>query len=101
MKKTLLIWFLFYAVFAANAQNSSLLPVPQHVSFGNGRFLLNSGFTITIKADPSDSALYFAVNRAFQTLNRRTALYFRQQRITAKDISDTSSLIIRVKQKKE
>lgn len=101
MKKTLLISFLFCAVFTVNAQNNSLLPVPQQVSFGNGRFQLNYNFTIAVKADPGDSTLYFAVNRAFQTLNRRTALYFKQQRITAKDGSDTSSLIIQVKQKKE
>jgi len=101
MKKTLLICFLFYTTFIANAQNSSLLPIPQQISVGSGRFQLNANFTIAVKADPGDSTLYFAVNRAFQTLNRRTALYFRQQRITAKDASDTSSFIIQVKQIKE
>ncbi|NHA03764.1 family 20 glycosylhydrolase [Mucilaginibacter sp. HC2] len=101
MKKALLIIFLLCVSIVANAQNSSLLPVPQQVSVGNGRFRLSSTFTVAVKADPGDSILYFAVNRAFQTLNRRTALYFGQQRITAKDASDTCSLIIRVKQKKE
>jgi hexosaminidase len=104
MKRMFLISFLFCAAFTANAQNqqiTTLLPVPQQVSFGNGRFRLNANFTVAVKADAGDSTLYFAVNRAFQTLNRRTALYFKQQRITAKDESDTSSLIIRVKQKKE
>lgn len=101
MKKTLLIYFLFGTIFTANAQNMAVLPVPQQVSVGNGRFRLSTTFTVAVKADPGDSILYFAVNRAFQTLNRRTALYFGQQRITAKGVSDTCSLIIRVKQKKE
>jgi hexosaminidase len=102
MKRILSALFLLLAALIVNAQspqNTALLPVPQNIAFHSGRFMLNANFSIAVKADASDSVLYFAINRAFQTLNRRTALYFGQQRITAKDISDTSLLIINVKHK--
>lgn len=103
MRKILQTLFLLLVALKINAQDMktvTLLPVPQHINFTSGRFALMANFTIAVKTDPGDSILYFAVNRAFQTLNRRTALYFGQQRITVKDASDTSLFIINVKHKK-
>jgi hexosaminidase len=87
------------SAFAQNAQLTNLMPLPQSVAFAGGKFVLTSNFTVGVKADKTDSTLLSAVNRAYQTLNRKTGLYFGKQYITANDNSDTSSLLVSVKQK--
>jgi hexosaminidase len=102
MKKLLHVILLMHFVLAVSAQNkplTSLMPVPKTITVNSGRFTLTPAFTVAVIADAADSTLYLAVNRALQTLNRRTQLYFGQQRITGNDRSDTSSLIIAVKTK--
>lgn len=102
MKKVflLLVFSLFTAVaFGQAMQQSNLMPLPQNISFGDGRFVLNANFNVGIMAEPTDTTLYFAVNRAYQALNRKTRLYFGQQYITTKNYSDTATLFITVKQK--
>ncbi len=87
---------------AAVAQVSNtlnLMPIPKTVSMQEGRFNISSGFTVAVKADPTDTVCYLAVNRMFQTLNRRTGLFFHQEFMAPQDNSDTASLIISVKQK--
>ncbi|GAB4013354.1 hypothetical protein GCM10028808_32200 [Spirosoma migulaei] len=86
-------------LYGQSNQLTTLLPVPKHMTFEDGKFVVGSEFSISVKADKTDSTLYSAVNRALQTLNRRTNLYFGQQRITSKDTSNTNSFIITVKQK--
>lgn len=86
-------------VFAQNTTTLNLLPVPQSISAQEGTLPINRGFTISVKADATDTLLYKAVTRMYQTLNRRTGLDFKQQRITAKDHSDTSQLQINVAKK--
>ena len=77
----------------------NLMPLPKSMSIQEGRFNMSSGFTVAVKADPTDTICFRAVNRMFQTLNRRTGLFFHQEIITPQDNSDTASLIIRVKLK--
>jgi hexosaminidase len=76
-----------------------LMPFPKSMSIQEGRFIMSSGFTVAVKADPKDTTCFLAVNRMFQTLNRRTGLYFHQEIIAPQDYTDTASLIIRVKLK--
>ncbi|MFC0182697.1 hexosaminidase [Pseudarcicella hirudinis] len=102
MKKIIFTLFVLSSAVTLHAQTNpeiTLLPVPKSISLQGGTFTLKSDFKVSVKANQTDSILYQAVNRAFQTLNRRTNLYFEQQRITYKDSSDNSTFIIRVKQK--
>src|SRR5437763_15340991 len=101
MRKIILIVFLFSAL-AASAQQSeplSLMPLPASVSIVSGKFLLTDNFTVSVNADQKDTVLYEAVRRMFNTLNRRTGLYFRQQFITTGKFNDTASLLVIVKHK--
>lgn len=102
MKKIIQLLLLLQFSLAASAQNQpglNLMPVPKSITPGSGRFALNSAFGISVTANAADTTLYAAVNRSLQTLNRRTQLYFAQQRITAKDKADTSVMQIIVKTK--
>jgi hexosaminidase len=94
------LMFLFSSILAAKAQTSlSLMPVPKNIEFEAGRFQLSSGFTVSVKADNTDTILYRAANRMYRALNRRTELFFLQEEISPKNNSDKSSLVITVKQK--
>ncbi len=87
------------ASFTQVTNTLDLMPIPKSMSIQEGRFNMTSTFTVAVKADPTDSICFLAVNRMFQTLNRRTGLFFHQEIITTQDNSDTASLIIRVKLK--
>jgi hexosaminidase len=92
----------FIGISIASAQSFStlnLMPVPKSLAVGKGGFRLESGFTISVKADITDSILFLGVNRMRQTLNRRTGLFFGQENIRPKDNNDTAGLIVSVKLK--
>ena len=100
MRKIGLIIFLCSTLtsFAQNPEPLSLMPIPASVSTISGIFRLTENFTVSVKADQKDTVLYEAVNRMFNTLNRRTGLYFRQQ-FVRKNFTDTASMLVIVKQK--
>jgi hexosaminidase len=77
----------------------SLMPLPKSVTVQNGRFSMNSGFTVAVHADQTDTICFLAVNSMFQTLNRRTALFFPQENISPKDKNDSANLVITVRNK--
>jgi hexosaminidase len=95
----LLFLFTFHLAFAQNPASLSLMPVPNSVSVVTGRFPLTENLTVSVKADRTDTVLFEAVTRMFNTLNRRTGLYFRQPFIDTKNFTDTASLLVIVKQK--
>ncbi|HCL83837.1 MAG TPA: beta-hexosaminidase [Chitinophagaceae bacterium] len=100
--RVLLSILLIASATMANAQSMNtlnLMPVPKSLAVENGRFQLTAGFAITVKSDKKDSILLKAVNRMFQTLNRRSGLYFRQEIISPEDHQDSAGMIVRVKQK--
>ncbi|MEP6612528.1 MAG: family 20 glycosylhydrolase [Mucilaginibacter sp.] len=102
MKKLLLFCLFLYAAIITYAQTTpltNLMPMPKSVIFSTGQFIIKPNFTVCVRADATDTILYAAVNRAYQTLNRKTGLYFGQQYITANDKSDTAALVVTVKQK--
>ncbi|HEX3081092.1 MAG TPA: beta-N-acetylhexosaminidase, partial [Puia sp.] len=101
MRRISLIVFFFSALasYGQNPEPLSLMPVPASVSTLSGSFQLTGNFTVSVKADQKDTVLYEAVNRMFNTLNRRTGLYFRQQFIRTGNFSDTASMLVIVKQK--
>ncbi|TFF34199.1 beta-N-acetylhexosaminidase [Mucilaginibacter psychrotolerans] len=100
IKKLLPIVLLMLLAATANAQTqqvTTLMPMPKSITVVDGKFALTPSFTIAVKTDAADATLYFGVNRALQTLNRRTQLFFKQQRITASDKADSASLLITVR----
>lgn len=101
MRKFFMILFSTAAI-TSRAQISpalSLMPVPKYIAMETGKYKLSSGFTISVHADPTDTVLYRAVDRMFQTLNRRTGLLFIQGNIRSKEQLDSASMIVLVKQK--
>jgi len=85
--------------FIAQAQTDSplsLLPAPTTVERHTGSFGVTENFSVSIHTKTVDTILVKAVNRMYQTLNRRSGLYFKQKYISSKHNSDTASLQITV-----
>jgi len=82
--------------YAQSVATLHLMPVPKSIILENSKFPLTSGFTVSVIAEKTDSMLLSAANRMFETLNRRTGLYFRQELINDHNNSDTASLVILV-----
>jgi len=81
----------------AQGKPLNLMPIPSSISQQEGRFLLTSAFSVSIHGDKTDSVLYKAANRMYQTLNRRTSLFFNTQYIRPDSIPAIGQLIITVK----
>jgi hexosaminidase len=97
---TFFIVFLLISTLGIQAQPLvNLMPVPKQMDLKSGEFKLTMDFTLVIDADTSDQILFNAANRMYQTLNRRTALYFIQQRIKPAPKNASGSMIISVKKK--
>lgn len=99
MKKIILIALLFSGCIVVKAQQNTLnlMPVPKQVTMNTTKNRITNKFTISVQGDANDSVLYKAVNRAYQTLNRKTGLIFGQQYITQADKNDSAALVINVK----
>ena len=98
LKKIISVICLFSAVIT-KAQPSStlnLVPVPKKIEPQTGMFILTQNFGVGIHEPAPDTILINAVNRTYQTLNRRSGLYFTTKHITSKDNSDSASLQITV-----
>src|SRR4029078_6580535 len=74
----------------------NLLPVPGNIELKQGAFRLTENFTVTIHQPASDTILVKAVNRMYQTLNRRSGLYFKQKYISPKNNSGAASFQVTV-----
>ena len=96
-----LLTCILHIAHAQSFNNLNLMPVPKSLTLENGRFILNSGFSVSVKTENADSLVYLAANRMLKTLNRRTGLYFRQETIRGKNFSDTAGLVILVQKKSE
>ena len=99
MKKILLIVLLLSGCIAVNAQQNTLnlMPVPKQLAVMSGKNRISNKFTVSVNGNAADTVLYKAVNRAYQTLNRKTGLAFGQQYITPADKNDSASLVVTVK----
>jgi hexosaminidase len=100
--RTILAASLITSQLAVRAQQSNLpalMPLPKQVVINAGKYRINNKFNVSVKADATDTVLYGAVNRAYQTLNRKTGLVFPQQYITPADKIDSASLQVVVKAK--
>jgi hexosaminidase len=74
--------------------SSSLLPQPLKVRASEGRFRLQSDFTISVSGAGGDR-LYRGVTRALRRLGNRTGLFFQQDYLTEQTRSDTARMLIR------
>jgi hexosaminidase len=101
LKKLLLPAMLLVLGQVALAQQNTLnlMPVPKTLTVNSGKFRLTNKFTIKVNGAAGDSALYEAVNRAYQALNRKTGLMFVQQYIAPGDTLKTAQMIVNVKAK--
>ena len=78
------------------AAQLNLLPIPKSISLQSGSFQLSQNFGIAIHSAVRDTILIKAVNRVYQTLKRRTGIYFKQDRIRSTDNSDTAALQVTI-----
>src|SRR4030095_10129958 len=100
LKKLMLSVVLLFALAHGKSQIApqlNLLPVPKSVAIQSGPFQLNQNFGVAIHSSVRDTILVKAVNRMYQTLNRRTGIYFKQARIRSLDDSDTAALQVNIK----
>jgi hexosaminidase len=74
----------------------NLLPTPGNVEWKTGSFRLTENFTLALHVKTPDTILVKAVKRMYQTLNRRSGLYFKQKYISSKNNSDTASMQVTV-----
>ena len=74
----------------------NLLPMPKNITLQSGSFQLSENFDVAIHSPVRDTILVKAVNRMYQTLNRRTGVYFKQARIRSGDNSETAALQVNV-----
>jgi len=102
MKKFILFIILVSGAFAAIGQQPAtlnLMPVPKQLALNSGKFRLTNKFTIHVQAVSTDTALYAAVNRAYQALNRKTGLVFIQKHITPTDTVTSTQMTVSVRAK--
>lgn len=74
----------------------NLLPVPKQIVLQSDSLVLSQKFTVSVDADASDTILFKAVNRMYQSLNRKTGLYFEQQYILPSAKNNAATLLIHV-----
>lgn len=84
--------FIFHEISAQQPQ-LSLMPVPAEVSVKPGKFRLDKNFSINVNIPHYDSVLFGAVNEMYQTLNRRTGIYFIEEHITKGKVNNPSMVI--------
>ncbi len=84
-----------------NAQDQkeklNLMPVPANTVFMQGKFRLDTSFSISILGNPN-KRIYGAATRMLRHLSGRTGLFFHQDFITDTSKSDTSNFIIHCKE---
>lgn len=98
LKRIVLILLLFAAIIAKSQKPATLtlLPVPKSMELQTGSFMLTQNFSVGIHQQAADTILIKGVNRMYQSLNRKSGLYFTKNRITSQDNSDTATLQISV-----
>src|SRR5882724_6570488 len=96
MRIRLFILSFFLNTFFSNGQNIPIqvMPLPAHFTMKQGLFELTASFTVAIKNDNRDSVLVPASNIFYQTLNRRTGVFFSTQRLDGKINPDSASMIV-------
>lgn len=98
--KHLLYLALFIIILADTkmiSQTLNLMPLPESISYGEGKFVLTHSFDIFITGN-TDKRIYPYATRVLRRLSGRTGLFFPQDNITENSTSDTADCIISVEQ---
>ncbi|MDP3148280.1 MAG: family 20 glycosylhydrolase [Ignavibacteria bacterium] len=94
-----LLYFAIFIIILASAnmtpQTLNLMPVPEKISSGNGKFILTHSFDIAITGNV-DKRIYPYATRVLRRLSGRTGLFFPQDNITEKSTADTADCIISI-----
>ena len=93
MKKIYILFTTCLVFSAALFAQINVMPYPLSVKTGDGKFRINNSFRIAITPS-QDSLLLSGANRLLQALNRKTAAYFLQESVTAKNNDAGSSFIV-------
>ena len=72
----------------------NLMPMPQKISLGHGKFRLNDKFMLAISGSPHQR-LYRNANRALRRLSGRTGLFFAQHVLTPGQKVEQPALLIK------
>jgi len=94
----LITGILLLATCATNAQMKqtlNLLPVPKEIQIQEGSFAIDAELTIAVKTSTPDTILLKAVNRAYQSLSRKTGLYFPKEYIRINDTNSNATILVR------
>jgi hexosaminidase len=83
----------FTLICCAETPLPALMPVPQQVSFNQGKFLLTDSFTVAV-AGQGGQRLFNGATRMLRRLSGRTGLFFPQDFITAAENNPKASLIL-------
>jgi hexosaminidase len=78
---------------APGAGPPDLMPLPEYVKYGSGRFRLNQSFTICVRGTVSPR-LFSAANRTLRRLGARSGLFFRQGMINAATSASDRGLVL-------
>lgn len=97
--KFLIIAFIIVVITSnsiAQKQPLNVMPAPQKVALGAGKFDLSEDFTIRVAGNP-DNRIYPQASRFLQRLSNRTGLFFRQGNVIAATKPSARELLIDVK----
>lgn len=96
-----LLYFAIFILILGNAnmtpQTLNLMPVPEKISLGDGKFILTHSFDISVTGNPNDRVYPYAT-RVLRRLSGRTGLFFPQDNITDKSTADSADCIISIEQ---
>lgn len=95
MKRISLLFLMLIVMNKMFGQSFELLiPYPETVNPGDGKFLVNRSLTVSVQGN-ADNRIYGAVNRFLQRLDGRTGLFFNQF-LSSSNNQSNASFIIRV-----
>lgn len=98
--KRLLSFAIFLLILASSnmtPQTLNLMPVPEKISSGDGKFILTHSFDVAITGS-ADKRIYPYATRVLRRLSGRTGLFFPQDNITEKSTADSADCIISIEQ---
>ncbi|MFA6978440.1 MAG: family 20 glycosylhydrolase [Ignavibacteriaceae bacterium] len=90
-------FILIVASFNMTSQTLNLMPTPDKISLGDGKFILTHSFDVAITGN-ADKRIYPYATRVLRRLSGRTGLFFPQDNITEKSTADSADYIISVEQ---
>jgi hexosaminidase len=97
MKRFFLFFFLISSVsflYGQMDKNLNLMPVPTELKVSEGKFRVDTTFTISVRGE-ADNRLYREATRMLRRLDGRTGLFFKQDIIKADASNEDASLIIK------